>query len=129
MRPDGTDIRQLTSNRDFPDGGFRPPMAWSPDGQTLAFSAFVGEILQIHTRSADGSLRVLSPSDGHAFSPSYSPDGEEIVFVSRREGAGKRPSASRVWVMRADGSGARHLANGAGGDVRFVDWSPTLARD
>lgn len=127
MDPDGANVRQVTYARDFPTGVTRPPMAWSPDGATLAFSASTGERFDIHAlRLVDGSVRRLTRSDGHDWSPTYSPDGRRIAFVSSRRRTGKKPSAARIWMMDADGSSPEFVTGGGGGDVTLVDWSPPL---
>ena len=55
--------------------------------------------------NADGSgKRNLTRNPAQDGSPSWSPDGRRIAFVSNRNG---RPEAH---VMKADGSGQRSLA-------------------
>ncbi len=49
--------------------------------------------------------------------PGWSPDGEQIVFASRRDGR------SHIYVMSADGSGTRQLTSGKHDDTA-PDWSP-----
>src|SRR6266545_8347032 len=39
--------------------------------------------------------------------PTWSPDGQQIAFASHRDGT------SRIYVMKADGSGTRRLTNSA----------------
>src|SRR5437762_13794658 len=67
----------------------------------------------------DGSgLRLLtSIFTGHNASPSWSPDGKRIVFVS---GA---PGIDQIWTMRADGHRLRRLTHGPGDDAQPA-WSP-----
>src|SRR5438046_10764952 len=56
----------------------------------------------------DGSgLRLItSIFTGHNASPSWSPDGRRIVFVSGQ------PGVDEIWTMRADGRGLRRLHHG-----------------
>ncbi|TAK24081.1 MAG: hypothetical protein EPO26_06615 [Chloroflexota bacterium] len=53
-------------------------------------------------------------------SPAWSPDGQQIAFVSDRDGA------HRVWVMRADGSDAHRVSdlvvNPRGARERLIHW-------
>ncbi len=81
----------------------------------------------IYGARADGSgVRRLTPGKGDASSPetlffqtdpAWSPDGSQIVFASRREGT------QHLFVMKADGSGARRLTSSAMDDSQ-PDWSP-----
>jgi len=50
--------------------------------------------------------------------PSVSPDGSEIAFVSRRSGT------DEIWVGAADGSGARRVTALGGSTLHSVRWSP-----
>ncbi len=49
--------------------------------------------------------------------PTWSPDGQQIAFASHRDGT------SRIYVMKADGSGTRRLTNSAKNDDHPA-WSP-----
>ena len=95
--------RRLTHNVGY-DGA---PACGPPDGRKIAFQShrrFGGSKAEIYVMNADGSGKrnpLRNPAnDG---SPSWSPDGRRIGFVSNRDG---RPEAH---VMNADGSGQRSL--------------------
>ncbi len=89
-------------------------VAWSPDGQTLAYAAASGnsEASTISTVDADGgSRRQLTPprqpySDT---SPIWSPDGKTLLFVRTPAGGGVERYVPEVWTMRSDGSQRRPL--------------------
>jgi Tol biopolymer transport system component len=57
MRPDGTDIRELSHNPDLRSGSF--DASWSPDGRMIAFSHFpnspTDQHTDLYTMEADGS--------------------------------------------------------------------------
>jgi len=102
-------------------------MAWSPDGSVLAFSTRVGDGYAIHTvRPADGSIARLTEGDRLDRCPTYSPDGRRIAFVSAGRLEDGQEGAGSIWVMDADGRNLNHVANGLGGSVTLVDWSPAL---
>lgn len=64
---------------------------------------------QIFTMNADGSdVKQLThfPPDGEAYSPSWSPDGKQIMFSSAKGGISTGPA---LWVMDADGGNQRFL--------------------
>jgi hypothetical protein len=67
---------------------------------------------------ADGGAQTrLTEDPGEDFSPSWSPDGTRLAFVSTRDGN------SEIYVMNADGSGQTRLTNNTAGDISPV-WSP-----
>ncbi len=72
--------------------------AWSPDGQTIAFSRDVGGSTDIYTVNVDGSnLQRLTDAPGHDTLPAYLPNGD-LVFRSSRSGGWS------IWKMKGDGS-------------------------
>jgi TolB protein len=116
MASDGSQLQMMNPSGD--EGWFEPH--WSPDGSRI-----------LHVRSGPGigppSLFVMD-ADGHdahrltddgfeARYPAWSPDGEWIVWGSWH---GRNPE---LWVMKADGSAARRIANGY-----WPDWAPDSRR-
>ena len=108
MNADGSDQRNLTHTTDAEEwaGG------WSPDGRTIAFSAYDGRSNRIFVINADGTgKRALT----HDITPetfmSWSPDGRKIAFFD-----------AGISVVSTDGSGLRRLAR----NVAFhgPSWSP-----
>lgn len=77
-------------------------LAWAPDGRSLAFVN--GET--IFTISIDGSdLREVTPGSF----PSWTHDGEHIVFVSGWDG---NTAVGDIGVIGVDGTGLRSLERG-----------------
>ena len=105
MRPDGSDVRDLTDGTELSELLLHPPQ-WSPDGQRLAFVAVTRERvgreaeLALYTVRADGTefqrlTAAVSP-------PSWSPDGQRLA-VARPVGA----NAVELITLRADGTDVR----------------------
>ncbi len=73
----------------------------SPDGKTLVFD-LLGDLYTLPI--AGGQARPLTSSIAWEQQPRWSPDGKQIAFVSDAGGG------DNVWVMQADGSGARAVS-------------------
>ena len=68
-------------------------------------------------RANGGAPRRLTSAPGADTSPSFSPDGRQIVFESDRSGT------QQLYVMTADGGGQRRISFG-GGRYASPVWSP-----
>ncbi|HLZ45037.1 MAG TPA: hypothetical protein VKQ05_05095 [Gemmatimonadales bacterium] len=98
--------------------------AFSPDGQTLAFSRATEEGTDVYTINLKNNccLRRLTVgrfSDN--LSPTFSPDGQRIAFVSTR------PGLPQIYVMAADGTDQQLFAPfdyGVTGASNAPEWSP-----
>jgi Tol biopolymer transport system component len=89
----------------------------SPDGRWLAFSSMAPQ-LDIFISQADGSgIRQLTNDRATDKFPTWSPDGQQIAFMSNRDGK------DQVWSIRPDGSGLRRLTAATAGAGFFSDWS------
>jgi TolB protein len=109
MNVDGTASRQLTNVE-----GVGGSLSWSLDSQTLLiYAGPVGgrEIYRLEV--ATGALTPLT-NGGNNASPSYSPDGQYIVFNSLRNN-----NQADLYIMNADGSNLRQLTNHP-----EPDWQP-----
>ena len=89
--------------------------AWSPDGRKILFTRWpvgkFGDIYVLDVRS--GKTRRLTSARSDDTDASWSPDGKRILFDSTRDGN------REVYVMNADGSGARNLTRNPAED--FAD--------
>ncbi|MEO3389190.1 Tol-Pal system beta propeller repeat protein TolB [Mesorhizobium sp. CAU 1741] len=110
-----TGQRELVGN--FPGMTFAP--RFSPDGQKVIMSLLRDDgnsnIYTMDLRSR--STTRLTSSNSIDTSPSYSPDGSQIVFTSDRGG---RP---HIYTMGADGSNPQRISFGDGTYSTPV-WSP-----
>ena len=80
---------------------------WSPDGSTIAYTSCGDDpdgYSHIHVIHADGTgAKALTSGPATEYSPTWSPDGRQIAF---QRGTG---DDADVWLISADGSGARNL--------------------
>jgi Tol biopolymer transport system component len=144
LNPDGTGDAPLT-----PDTFFTGDPAWSPNGAKIAFTS--GRALDGGNGSnMAGNVWVMNP-DGtggvpltkitvvlaNCDTPVWSPDGTKIAFLSPRALDGSNAlgksgdiAPQNLWVMNADGSGAKPLTmlNAFEADVSQVAWSPDSQR-
>ena len=94
--------------------------AFSPDGEQMAFSTreVNGTDAGIYISNLDGGrLKNLSNNSAIDSSPTWSPTGRQIGFISDRSGS------PQLWVMDADGSNVQRLVR-EGGHCDSPDWSP-----
>ncbi len=94
--------------------------AWSPTGEWIAFAGRAHNKDKMDIFLVDitgGQLRQLTHGEGSNEDPAWSPDGRFLAFSSTR---GKR---SQIWVMDADGSAPRLMADVPGSSVT-PHWSP-----
>ena len=133
---DGSDERQLV-----PSSGLTAdtPGAWSPNGESLAFTRWRYD----SERSFEASAAIyLVAADGSALrkliaqgsDPAWSPDGRLLAFVSDgdRNGElsyGDRTSvANELYVANADGSHPKRLTRTRDSNERSPAWSPDGTR-
>jgi TolB protein len=129
---DGSDKR-LLEHREYlgcPDYG--RGVAWSSDGQTIAFFApgkSSNSPPDVHVVNADGSgqQRNVTRQWGLDNLPVWSPDGKKIAFVSGRDGCGPGSGNGEIYVMNADGRGLRRLTRNGLADALPM-WSPNGTR-
>ena len=118
MKPDGTDLRQITTGH----GDDREP-AFSPDGSKIAFAsdrAFKGSYDIWTIDLATGNLKQWTSAPDDEYEPAWSPDGSEIVFVS-----GEGAIAKTIEAVDAQGHERTLAALGADqGRIEAPSWSP-----
>ena len=88
----------------------------SPDGKTLVFD-LLGDLYTLPVEG--GEAKALTHSIAWDMQPRFSPDGKRIAYVSDAGGG------DNVWVMNADGTGARAVSTE---DFRLLNnpvWHPS----
>ena len=96
-------------------GWYNSTPAWSPDSKKLVFAGYDKEInrYDIFMMNHDGkNLERLTLKTGDNESPSFSPNGQLVVFQSNRVGQSDQKGRPKLWVMARDGSGQRELPTG-----------------
>ena len=87
----------------------------SPDGKTIAFD-LLGDIYLLPI--SGGKAKSINSGLAWSMQPRFSPDGSEIAFISDAGGG------DNIWIMQADGGGAKQVTKE---DFRLLNnpyWSP-----
>ena len=126
---DGGTPRQLTSG-DWSLGApfdalvFAVNYDWAPDGKTIYFEGQTDPANDLNYRDsniysvdvAGGAIKRLTPERGHWVAPSVSPDGSRIAFAGYPF-TKQTYKTTDLYVMNADGRGAKRLADGLDRDA------------
>lgn len=87
---------------------------WSPDGQTLVYTAKRDDAFDIYSIDVGGGTETRLTQDmGHCDGPDYAPDGQWIWFNSDKSGT------AQLWRVRPDGTDLEQMTD----DAR-VNWFP-----
>ncbi len=144
VNADGINATPLTSLTAEGFASGRAPQ-WSPDGTKIVFysgrkldgtdAVNLNHASNIWVMNADGSnvkpLTSLTAAHAESTSPLWSPDGTKIVFTSSRKldgtDAANVNNTVNIWVMNADGSGAKPLTSLTAADAN--NWRPQWSQD
>jgi Tol biopolymer transport system component len=100
----------------------------TPDGRRLVLSVGEDVVGRVRYRLAlvdleRGAVTQVMRDDANFIRPAISPDGTKIAFVRRVSTASSDPGVlgdDGLWVVNADGTGARRLAPGADGLFTWI---------
>ena len=122
---DGGTPRQLTKGDYDHDG----PLAWTPDGDKIIFSANRHDGWEFETVEADlfsvaldGTMRQLTKRPGYEGAPTISPDGKSLAFL-RAENNKRAYRIYRLHVMALDGTGERSLTDDLDRSLGSLKWA------
>ena len=135
MNPDGTGVRQLTTNK---ADDFGPTL--SPGGKKIAYQSYGvqpsnldGDSEVYRMNALDGSAKknlfnngveIAGASPVNDYDPDFSPTGDKIVYESTGKQASNLEGDSEIYRMNTlDGLSKKNLSNnGSGVDEFFADW-------
>jgi len=84
-------------------GKFNATPRFSPEGKEIVFSSWVDGSFDLYRIGADGNNLVrLTKNFGSNEEPAYSPDGEFIIFTSKRV-ISKGKAVQDVYIMNREG--------------------------
>jgi len=92
MDADGSNVRRLSF-----DGVFHDESTWTHDGTRIACTTKEKGLFKIATIDTVTAQRTVIPAPGNNESPTFSPDGSMIAFVSDRSGT------PQIFITDADG--------------------------
>ncbi|MBI3358892.1 MAG: PD40 domain-containing protein [Nitrospirae bacterium] len=115
MDAEGGNVRRLTFS-----GEYNTSPSWSPQGDWVAYACRdQGGFMKLCANRVDGreSIKITEGGNWDDESPSWAPNGREIVFASNRFGV------SGIFTIRPDGEGLIRLTTG-GGTNTSPAWAP-----
>ena len=124
---DGGTPRQIT------DGDFhhRGAVSWTPDSQSIVFSANRSPDWEYEYRNseiyraslADGSIEQLTDRNGPDHSPVVSPDGKQIAYVSHEDKVQTYQPVA-LHLMNLDGGNQHSVTSSLDRDAASLTWDP-----
>lgn len=109
INPDGTGKTQLTFNSEEERAA-----SWSPDGTAVLYLCRKGASFEVCVMNANGTGHTRLTFDGGYLTPTWSPDGQQIVFHKAGE--------NQLWTMQANGTGQQPLTAPPGFNFLATSW-------
>jgi dipeptidyl aminopeptidase/acylaminoacyl peptidase len=103
---------------------------WMPDGKTIVADGFADSTSDMNYRSSNvysidvntGAMKRLTATDGSWSSPVVSPDGRRIAYSGYTQ-VKDSYHTSELYVMNADGGGAKKMTGDLDRDVGDLTWA------
>ena len=123
-----TDPRVKGDKRLTYAGWYNATPAWTPEGDRIAFAGYDKEIdrFDLFMMNPDGTkLERLTLRAGDNERPWFSPNGQNLVFMSNRTNGQNIKSVHQLYIMNRDGSSQRRLNTGLY-EAQTPCWGPNL---
>lgn len=123
--PDGSALVQVTHLKD----SAAQAAQWSPDSSRIAYHEFTADGPRIYEINTDGTGRhlVFDETPGYSdFTPSYTADGQRIVFARCKPDP---PGGCAVYSVRTDGSDLQAITRFGRGDRSSFVFSTDVSPD
>jgi TolB protein len=122
------EVKVLGDKRLTYAGWYNATPSWTPEGDRLAFAGYDKEIdrFDLFLMNPDGTkLERLTLRTGDNERPWFSPNGQNLVFMSNRKDGQNVKAVHQLFVMNRDGSGQRQLETGLY-EAQTPCWGPNL---
>lgn len=124
-----TEVKVVEDKRLTYAGWYNATPAWAPQSDKIVFAGYDRDIdrFDLFLMNPDGTnMERLTIRAGDNESPTWSPNGQLVIFHSNRIKGVDRKAEPQIWVMNRDGSAQRPLITGLF-DAQTPKWGPILS--
>jgi TolB protein len=123
-----SEVRVVEDKRLTYAGWYNAYPVFSPDSEKIVFAGYDKDIdrFDIFVMNNDGTkMERLTIRSGDNEGPSWSPNGQMVVFHSNRIKGSDRKAMGQLWVMNRDGGSQRQLDTGLY-EAQTPFWGPAI---